>query len=112
MHWQPPSGTLGELTERAWARSQTLGVAGDRNMIAATRSNLPCLRDALRGDHLAIIAEIKRSSPSKGQINPGIDSGEQASKYAAGGAAAISVLTEPLRFGGSDGDLEQVRNAV
>lgn len=112
MRWVPPTGTLGELTERAWVRSQTLGVGADRDRIAASRSNTPSFRQALRRDHLAIIAEIKRSSPTKGEINPGIDSGQQAVKYADGGAAAISVLTEALRFGGSDDDVDQVRRAV
>jgi indole-3-glycerol phosphate synthase len=111
-HWEPPSGTLGELTERAWARSQALGPGRDRGEIAAARTRLPRLREVLRKDHLAIIAEIKRMSPSKGEINPGIDSGEQAASYAAGGASAISVLTEPLRFGGSDRDIDEVCRAV
>lgn len=84
----------------------------DRASIAAGRSGTPLLRDALRKKNLAVIAEIKRRSPSRGDINPGLDSGEQASKYAEGGAAAISVLTEPLRFGGSDQDLDEVRRAV
>ena len=112
LRWEPPSGTLGELTERAWARSQVLGALADRELIAASRELTPRFGDALRNDHLSIIAEIKRKSPSKGEINPGIDSAEQASKFAAGGASAISVLTEPLRFGGSDQDVEEVRRAV
>jgi indole-3-glycerol phosphate synthase len=110
--WEPPSGALGELTERAWARSQAIEVTTDRAVIAASRSRTPRLRDALRKQNLAIIAEIKRRSPSRGDINPGLDSGEQAAKYAMGGASAISVLTEPLRFGGTDQDLEEVRRAV
>jgi indole-3-glycerol phosphate synthase len=73
---------------------------------------IPRLGDALRKHQVSIIAEIKRKSPSKGEINPGIDSVDQALKYAAGGAAAISVLTEPLRFGGSDQDVRDVREAV
>jgi indole-3-glycerol phosphate synthase len=65
---------------------------------------------ALRHEHVAIIAEIKRSSPSKGSINPSIDPTSQAAAYEKGGASAISVLTEPLRFGGSNDDLLAVRN--
>jgi indole-3-glycerol phosphate synthase len=53
-----------------------------------------------------VIAEIKRRSPSKGVINADIDSGTQASAYDRGGAAAISVLTEPTFFGGSISDLQ------
>ena len=111
-HWTPPAGTLGELTDRAWARSHALGAGRDPDEIATARSGIPSLCSALRGPHLAIIAEIKRRSPSKGIINAAIDSGGQASKYAEGGAAAISVLTEPLRFGGHDRDVAEVRRAV
>lgn len=87
-------------------------VTGDRAAIAEGRSGTPRLRDALRQENLAVIAEIKRRSPSKGDINPGLESGEQATRYAEGGASAISVLTEPLRFGGTDEDLDVVRRAV
>src|SRR5688572_12937641 len=60
------------------------------------------LRNALeKTDRINIIAEIKRSSPSKGVINAEIDVVEIAHAYEAGGAAAISVLTETEFFGGS-----------
>jgi indole-3-glycerol phosphate synthase len=59
-----------------------------------------------------IIAEIKRASPSKGAINLNIGVAAQAKRYEAGGAAAISVLTEPDHFLGSVGDLIIVRRAV
>lgn len=69
----------------------------------------PSLRAALsQGDRLALIAEVKRRSPSLGAINPGLDPVELAGRYAAGGAAAISVLTEPAHFGGDIADLEAV----
>jgi indole-3-glycerol phosphate synthase len=61
---------------------------------------------------LAVIAEIKRRSPSKGDIAPGLDAVTQAQAYEAAGAEAISVLTEPDRFGGSIGDLRAVAAAV
>jgi indole-3-glycerol phosphate synthase len=61
---------------------------------------------------LAVIAEIKRRSPSKGDIAPGLDAVEQALAYEAAGAEAISVLTEPDRFGGSMGDLRAVAASV
>ena len=72
----------------------------------------PAFRDALRGPTVAVIAEIKRSSPSKGSINPELDAKSRARSYAESGAAAISVLTEPLRFGGSVSDLSDVAGAV
>jgi len=67
---------------------------------------------ALRVSGLQVIAEIKRRSPSRGDLNLNLDPAEQARAYAAGGAAAISVLTEPDFFGGSLEDLEAVRAAV
>jgi len=58
-----------------------------------------------RRDRTNIIAEIKRASPSKGVIKGEIDVAKLARSYAAGGAAAISVLTEPEHFDGSISDL-------
>ena len=60
----------------------------------------------------AVIAEIKRASPSKGDIAPGMDAAEQALRYARGGAAGISVLTEPAWFKGTLDDLRGAREAV
>ncbi|MCP3999261.1 MAG: indole-3-glycerol phosphate synthase TrpC, partial [bacterium] len=67
---------------------------------------------ALAQSGLQVIAEIKRRSPSRGDLNMGLDPVVQALAYEAGGAAAISVLTEPEYFGGSLDDLESVRAAV
>jgi indole-3-glycerol phosphate synthase len=63
---------------------------------------------ALRMPGLSLIAEVKRASPSAGPIAE-VDPGEQAVRYEAGGASAISVLTEPHHFGGSLADLRTVR---
>ena len=59
-----------------------------------------------------MIAEVKRASPSKGQLAEVLDPSGQARAYAEGGAAAISVLTEPQLFLGSLDDLAAVRAAV
>lgn len=66
----------------------------------------------LRGDEVRIISEVKRSSPSKGRLADIPDPAHLAASYEAGGAAAISVLTERHRFGGSLADLDAVREAV
>src|SRR5579863_8495867 len=66
---------------------------------------------ALKNHRPAIIAEIKRASPSKGDILPGLDPAQVAATYAGGGAAAISVLTD-AHFKGSLDDLEAVRATV
>ncbi|MGA4668519.1 indole-3-glycerol phosphate synthase TrpC [Propionibacteriaceae bacterium Y1923] len=67
---------------------------------------------AFRAPGLAVISEVKRKSPSKGELADIPDPAELAASYAAGGAAAISVLTEQRRFGGSLADLAAVRARV
>ncbi|MGE0601316.1 MAG: indole-3-glycerol phosphate synthase TrpC [Dehalococcoidia bacterium] len=69
--------------------------------------------ERLRRDRpVAVIAEVKRASPSKGDIAPGMDAVAQAMKYATGGAAGISVLTEPTWFKGTLEDMASVRAAA
>ena len=68
----------------------------------------PSFRDALAGDGVAVIAEVKRASPSRGDLAPDLDATTQARAYRDGGAAAVSVLTEPSRFKGSLDDLAAV----
>ena len=70
---------------------------------------MPGIRSA---EGVAVIAEVKRSSPSKGALADIPEPGELARSYAAGGASAISVLTEERRFSGSLADLDDVRAAV
>jgi indole-3-glycerol phosphate synthase len=75
----------------------------------------PTPRDAiaaLSGEGVAVIAEVKRSSPSAGTLASIGDPAALAKEYAAGGAAIISVLTEQRRFNGSLADLDAVRAAV
>lgn len=102
-------------------------IAGVREDLAARESALPidALRDlvadappardpmpVLRGPGVQVIAEVKRASPSKGDLADIPDPTELATHYATGGAAAISVLTEQRRFKGSLDDLRAVRAAV
>jgi indole-3-glycerol phosphate synthase len=75
----------------------------------------PSPRDALavlKADGVSVIAEVKRASPSRGQMASIADPAALAADYEAGGAGIISVLTERRRFGGSLEDLDQVRKAV
>lgn len=67
---------------------------------------------AFRSSGVSVIAEVKRASPSKGELAPIKDPAALAVDYAAGGAAAISVLTERRRFGGTLEDLRAVRTHV
>ena len=66
----------------------------------------------MRAPELAVIAEVKRKSPSKGALADITDPATLAASYEAGGAAAISVLTEQRRFGGTLADLDAVRERV
>jgi indole-3-glycerol phosphate synthase len=104
---------LGRLVQEAAARA--LELEGRRAELAAAaerRAAAPSLAHALRRDHVAIIAEVKRRSPSKGDIAPGLSAEAQAKAYERGGASAVSVLTESGSFGGSPRDLTDVVSAV
>ena len=68
-------------------------------------------RDALATPGLRGIAEVKRRSPSKGDLAPGLVAGVLAKSYQDGGAAALSVLTDGEWFGGSAADLAEARAA-
>ncbi len=70
------------------------------------------LAEHLRAPGVQLIAEIKRRSPSRGDLRPDLDAGCQAVAYADGGAAALSVLTEPEHFGGALADLDAARAAL
>lgn len=75
----------------------------------------PPLQDVvsrLRQSKPALLAEVKRASPSKGNIDATANAAEQALQYALAGASVISVLTEPKWFRGSIQDMRQVREAI
>jgi indole-3-glycerol phosphate synthase len=68
--------------------------------------------DALRRPGVSFIAEIKRRSPSGGEIRPGASAAGLARRYEAAGAAALSVLTDSKYFGGHDDDLRDAHQAT
>ncbi len=70
------------------------------------------MAQAIAGEGISIIAEIKRASPSRGKLREQLDPRSLARAYEEGGAAAISVLTEEEFFSGGFADLEAVRTAV
>lgn len=85
----------------------TAGVSGPRKK--EKKSFISILEKA---DRVSLIAEFKRASPSKGDINTGKDPVKQTKAYEEAGADAVSVLTDNLFFKGSYSDLERVREAV
>jgi len=89
---------LDELRHRASARPATRGF---RAALA---------RDGV--DQLAVISEIKRRSPSKGDLNVGLDPAALAATYEGAGASCLSVLTDEAHFGGSVADLQAARGAT
>lgn len=103
--------TAGALADAAERRELVSLVEIERRAVST-----PNPRDALRAlaptDHIRLIAEIKRSSPSKGSLATIADPAQLATVYAEAGADAISVLTEGHKFGGSLNDLVAVRGAV
>lgn len=101
------AGVREDLDERR-ARRSLEELAAVVATMGGTRDPMPAFRAA----PLAVIAEVKRSSPSKGALADIPDPSALAAQYAAGGASAISVLTERRRFNGSLADLEAVRAAV
>ena len=79
--------------------------------VAPTRGFIQRLRDDSL-HQLAVIAEIKRRSPSKGVLREGIDASDLARTYESGSASCLSVLTDDVSFGGSVDDLLQARVAT
>ena len=98
-------GVKEDLESRKLSQAQILEAV---EVAAAPRSDIT----AFTHNSLSLIAEVKRSSPSKGALAPITDPALLASRYEKGGASAISVLTERRRFGGSLEDLDAVRKVV
>lgn len=83
-----------------------------RARIAAAKPPADFVEVLKRNGPMALLGEMKRASPSKGDIARGVDAAQQGLSYALAGACTISVLTEPNWFKGSLDDLERVRGAL
>lgn len=107
-------GALGPILEASERRLVALRGRDPEQLVQAARAAPPA-RDflaALLGPGVAIIAEMKRRSPSGGQLRPDLDPSVMAAAFSKAGAAAISVLTEADSFGGCLEDLVAVRESV
>lgn len=104
----PSEGSfLHDLRPGVEARARTLGSP------APPDPERPSFLAAIAGrETLSLIAEIKRKSPTAGELAPALPAAGQAAIYRDGGAAALSVLTEPDHFGGSMKDLDSAREAT
>jgi len=97
--------------EEVEQRKKAVAIACLQERIARQKPS-PDFALALKGDHIRLIAEVKRASPSRGMLKPNFDPVGLAQTYAEGGAAAISVLTESNYFMGSTEHLEAIKEMV
>lgn len=107
---------LADLTAGAVEDAEARASVRPLAVVEAAALAQPPARDALAAlspaDRVKVIAEVKRASPSRGDLAAIPDPALQARRYEEGGASAISVLTEGRRFKGSLADLEAVKAAV
>ena len=107
----------GKTRERIAEEKSRISVAEVKERIRDREQNLeilpaPSFYQALKKDGMSYICEVKKASPSKGLIAPDFPYVEIAKEYEAAGASAISCLTEPFYFQGSDRYLEEITAAV
>ena len=98
--------------EDARARRELRTLAAVEAEALARPAALDALEFLAPADHIKVIAEVKRASPSRGDLAEIAEPQSLAAQYEAAGASAVSVLTEQRKFNGSLDDLEAVRKAV
>ena len=107
-------GILAEIVEKK--RGEVAALRPQANRLEAAVGNSPVVRDFLGGitscEHVSLIAECKRRSPGAGLIRPDLEMETVSRLYEEGGAAALSVLTDALYFGGSLEDLRIARETT
>jgi indole-3-glycerol phosphate synthase len=101
-----------EAKQAEIAEAKAVTSLAELEQLAAKRDDFRGFAQSLSRPGVRVIAEIKRASPSRGDICPDLKPAEVAAAYERGGAAAISVLTEPSFFKGSAHDLQEARQAV
>lgn len=106
------AGLTAGAREDAHERERSLPLSAVERRAVDRAPALDAYAALARAERIKIIAEVKRASPSRGDLAAIPDPALQASLYERGGASAISVLTEERRFKGSLADLEAVRAAV
>lgn len=111
-HRESVPSHLSALLESTRARVRSLPPIDDLRAQALEAPDVRPFVQGLAKDGLSVIAEVKRRSPSRGDLAMDLDPVERAGRYAEGGADALSVLTEPDHFAGSEGDLRAIRAAV
>ena len=107
----------GTYLDRIVAEHRARSLADQRPLQDLLEQALGCseprgFADALKTPGLSVIAEIKRRSPSKGDLFADLEPAVLAKQYRSGGAACLSVLTDAPNFGGSSQDLKEARSAV
>ena len=107
----------GTYLDRILEHHRARAAADTRSLEELTENARSCepprgfARSIVSTPHLAVIAEIKRRSPSKGALNADLDPALMARAYQSGGASCLSVLTDEPHFGGSVSDLQEARAA-
>lgn len=110
-------GRVGTYLDAILTHHRSRAARDERSLVELVADALECepargfRRAIVEAPELAVVAEVKRRSPSKGDLFADLEPADVARQYAAGGATCLSVLTDSEHFGGSEADLRSARNA-